>query len=99
MHMIVAWDIAVCPERDDIDDALRKCFARWSWVRPLTTFYLIKLKEADDRQNIRASLVDVAKRHPKEVSLLISPAIKGGGYAGWLKRSAWDKIRKRTEES
>ena len=100
MHFIVSWDIN--EEGDEwkkLNKELRGCLSGYSWVKPLTTLYIIQVEDDSERDKIRDALVEVCRNNPKKIYLLVSPAVAGGTYGGWLPKSLWPKIRKRVEEA
>lgn len=100
MHLAISWDIKDV-ENDkwkSINSQLKECLNGFSWVKPLTTFYIVKIDGPDERKDIRESLISVCKKNPKIINVIISPIMEGGKYAGWLPSSMWDKIRERTDE-
>jgi hypothetical protein len=102
MHFVVSWDIKTDPPNStrwkEINDAMKKGIGNYSWVRPLTTFYIVKVKAQADWNKIRNDLVEIAKKFGSEINFVMSPLISGGGYNGWLPGDLWAKIRERTED-
>ena len=97
LHLQISWDIKASePKWSQLNNELRACLDGYSWVKPLTTTYIVAIPSLEHRQAIREKLVGVCQANIKEVNLLISPAMQGGSYGGWLPRDMWDKIRKRT---
>lgn len=100
MHIIISWDI----KTDDTDDwnslneKIRGTIDDYSWVKPLTTFYIVKLDFIEERKKIRDSIVNICKENKGKVNVVISPIIEEGKYSGWLPHSMWDKIKERTNE-
>ena len=98
MHVIVAWDIkGEGPKWDRLNSALKDCIRGHSWVKPLSTLYIVEIDSPDDREDIRKALVAVCSENPG-TNVLISPVMAGGSYNGWLPRRLWPKIRQRVEE-
>lgn len=99
MHIIVSWDIkSESNEWLEINKELRDCLKGFSWAKPLKTFYIVKIDSSEERELIRLSLLEVCRKNPKILNLLISPIIEEEKYSGWLPKPMWDKIRERTEE-
>ena len=69
----------------------------YSWVRPLSTFYVVKVSSSDHRDQLIDQLVSVAKANTEKIHFVASPAMTGGGYNGWLPKDLWDKINQRTK--
>lgn len=98
MHVVISWDIKEDgEERERLNKELKACFESCSWVKPLTTFYIVKIKSIDQREEIKDCLVDVCKANPGKVNLLIGPATESGSYGGWLPKDLWPKVKKRTQ--
>lgn len=99
MHITISWDIkAEEPEWSQLNKELRKCFKGYSWVKPLKTFYIIKINDIDNRKSIKAKIINLCQKNKKKINIIISPAIDSNTYSGWLPKPMWDKIKKRTEE-
>ena len=97
LHVLISWDIkANEPRWSALNGELRACLDGYSWVKPLTTTYIVAIPSLEDRQAIRQKLVEVCQANAKDINLLISPAMQGGQYGGWLPKDMWEKIRKRT---
>ena len=98
MHIVVSWDIKTAkPKWDEIDEKLKKCLEGYSWVRPLTTFYVVKTNAEADRTIIKDRLVAVAKGDSATVHIVVSPSMSGGRYDGYLPSDAWEKLNKRSD--
>lgn len=99
MHIVVSWDIKAEGEQwKSLNAQLKECLSGYSWVKPLTTLYIVKVDDKEDRGLIKDSLAEVCRANPKLINLVISPAMQGGRYGGWLPKSMWPKIRERTED-
>jgi hypothetical protein len=94
MHIVVSWDISDGPNRTDINDQLVAVLKPYPWVRPLTTFYVVKATPAE-RDVIIALMSAVIAQHSGRVSLIVSPSM-AGMYAGTLPQHDWDKINQIT---
>ena len=99
MHILVSWDIhADGQEWNDLNLAMRQALSQYSWVKPLATVYIIQIDNEEQREAIRSSLVSICKANPKKANFIVSPAMIGGPYNGWLATDLWPKIRQRVEE-
>ena len=97
MHVAVSWDISAEGDRwKTIDERMRAAIDRYPWVRPLSTFYVVQIYSESDRQQIQNSLVAVARSAGATVHFLITPAMVGGQYQGYLPTDHWAKISVRT---
>ncbi|WP_236685569.1 hypothetical protein [Geobacter pickeringii] len=99
MHIVISWDIkADGANWKELNEKMKGCLSGYSWVKPLTTLYIVKIYSSEDRKQIRDDLVSVCRDNPKKVNFIMSPAMEGGSYSGWLPKSLWPKIEKRTED-
>ena len=97
MHILVSWDIRAQGARwTEINDRLKECLKGYSWVKPLKTLYIVQIDTIETREAIRQGLAAVCADCPKEVHLILTPAMEGGKYGGWLPKRLWPKIRQRT---
>jgi hypothetical protein len=98
MHALVSWDIkSEGDEWNRINEAMRECLRGYSWVKPLSTFYIVQIDDATDRADLKDDLVSVCKQNPGKVHFVISPALTGDSYSGWLPKTLWPKIKQRTQ--
>lgn len=98
MHVTLSWEITATGERwTQINNALKGALKGYSWVRPLKTLYVVKVDSAEDRQELKDSLLAVIRSTQEKVHLVITPPMDGGSYTGWLPRDLWDKINQRTK--
>ena len=97
MHFIVSWDIqSEDKEWDEINAQLQECLEDYSWVRPLSTFYIVRVTGQEEWKGIKENLQAVAESSTAKTHFVISPLMDGGRYDGWLPKTAWPKVRKRT---
>jgi len=98
VHFIVSWDIkAQGTRKEEINEALKNCLKGYSWVRPLESFYVVKVDSQATWDSILAGMVAVGRAYKGEVNFVLSPLMQGGRYNGWLPASTWPEMRKRTE--
>ena len=98
MHVALSWDISASGDRwTKINDAMKEPIKGYSWVRPLTTFYVVKVQSTQDRDSLVDRLISVAKTFPEKIHFVISPVMTGGGYSGWLPKELWELINQRTQ--
>jgi hypothetical protein len=98
MHIVISWDIHAEGDRwKELNDELKECLSGYSWVKPLTTLYIVQVAARGDRIAIKDALVEICRENPKLINVVVSPAMQGGTYSGWLSKSLWPKIQKRTE--
>jgi hypothetical protein len=88
--------------RQEIVAGLRAQFTGYSWVRPLGDTYIISINTPDDREEIRARLVAVAKSRKEKnqrMLMLIGPQSRVEAMGGFLPNGMWKKINQRTREN
>jgi hypothetical protein len=97
VHVAISWDITGDGEPwKQIDERMRAAIQRYPWVRPLSTFYVVQIGSEGDRKILQDSLASVAKSAGTTVHFLITPAMLGGQYQGYLPADHWTKINART---
>lgn len=98
MHIVVSWDIKTTqPRWGEIDERLKEGLKGYSWVRPLTTFYVVRTNGETDRGLIKDRLVAVARSVSETVHIVISPTMAGGRYDGFLPQDSWSKLNERSD--
>src|SRR5689334_19080889 len=99
MHIVISWDIMTAkPAWDDIDAKLRAGLEGYSWVRPLTTLYVVRISAERDRIAIRDRLNAIARAAlPVTVHIVVSPAMTGGRYDGFLPQDSWTQLNQRSD--
>jgi hypothetical protein len=100
MHFVINWEIRSSdkPQREELSALLRKCLSGYSWVKPLSNCFIIKVRSEADRVIIVAKMVTLAKENPSSLYFVASPLMKGGKYRGWLPRRFWAMINKRVQD-
>ena len=98
MHFVASWDIkAEGDEWTRINDGMKEQLKGYSWVKPLSTFYIIKVSSGEDATEIVKKLQAAAQKTPSKINLIASPVMQGGRYDGMLSKDMWDKVNKRTD--
>lgn len=95
MHIAVSWDITDGPDRSELNERMVAVLNPYSWIRPLTTFYIIQT-DVYGRQAIQDGLISVGRMYPSRVHFLVSP-LMSGGYQGFLPNNLWAQINERTK--
>ena len=97
MHIAVSWDITAAGDRwKALNGQMLEVLKPYSWVRPLSTFYIVQIHTESARGTIQSALVAVAKAAPEQIHFLISPAMQGGRYDGYVPIDTWSIINERT---
>ncbi|MEW6001778.1 MAG: hypothetical protein AB1638_03905 [Nitrospirota bacterium] len=74
MHLIVSWRIKPSGKRfTEIDDAMRLGLDGYSWIQPLSGFYIIEIFSRLDWNVIQERLLSIAQNFSGEVNFLMSP--------------------------
>lgn len=98
MHIAVSWDIsAQNPRWGIINDLLLARIKPYSWVKPVNTYYVIKVLSAQQRVDITQALTQVAQSVPETVHFVVSPLMSGGRYDGYLPQNLWADLNERTD--
>lgn len=98
MHIAVSWDISAKePRWGVLNDQMRDCFKGLSWVRPLSTFYIVRVDGESGRGRIQERLLSVATAVPETIHFVVSPLMPGGRYNGYLPKDTWSKVNERTD--
>ena len=89
------------PRSTDVDASMREALTGYSWVRPMRSIYVVKVRSREERDEIAESLMDEAEASEKEgladVRLMVGPAMRhGNGYDGYLPGDVWSKVNART---
>ena len=98
-HCIVSWDMYAedAAVRARVQASLKAVLKGRSWVRPMAQvpLYIVKISDPLERERLKDELVEIARANPRSVRLVVGPVTQGT-YGGWLPKSMWGKIRKRT---
>lgn len=74
MHVIISWEIRAAEEKHArIDNAMRMGLAGYSWIHPLSMFYILDIPSAFDWHIIQGRLLSIAQNYSSEVNFLMSP--------------------------
>ena len=74
MHVLDSWDIkAESPQWEELNEELRVCLEDYSWVKPLSTLYIVQIEDAHDLLNVKQSLTEVWRDHPNMVHFSDGP--------------------------
>lgn len=100
MHFVVSWDIQAEGEAwKAANAALKECLSGYSWVKPLTTLYIVRIRNEEAYESIKESIKEVARTSTVTVHFLVTPVMHGGRYDGWLPKSMWPMIRERARDN
>ena len=97
MHFVATWRYQRQDNRAAISSAITGVLKPYSWARPMEDCYVINVPVIDQYNTIVTALTDIAKRYPENIWLLITPAITGGTYYGWLQQTMWTEINNRSK--
>lgn len=97
MYVVISWDISASgSEWNVINERLVGVFKPYSWIRPLNTFYVVKINAEQQRNAIYNELLTAAKSTPLRVLFLVSPVIIGR-FEGLLPKETWPDLNSRTD--
>ena len=74
MHFIVSWETKPgCKQEGAINDAMLAGLGGHSWIRLLSSFYVIEIDYGSDWSAIHKNLLSIAEGFSGEVNFLMSP--------------------------
>lgn len=98
MHFALSWDITAENNRwKEINDQMHAVVAAYSWVKPLTTFYIVKVASQAEWDKILNTLGTIAKENKEKIHFVMTPLMNGGRYNGILPEKWWETINQRTD--
>ena len=98
MHVAVSWDISASGDRwNAINERMKEGIRPYSWFKPLSAFYVVKINGEIDRQTIQSNLEKTAESMSEVVHFVISPIMSSSRYYGYLPKNMWEEINKRTD--
>jgi hypothetical protein len=98
MHVVVSWDISASePDWSAINERLLGVFKPYNWIRPLNTFYVVKVNSEEQRALLHNELLTAARSTPITVLFLVSPIIHDGKYQGLLPKDTWPDLNAKTQ--
>jgi hypothetical protein len=98
MHFVVSWDISASgTEWTTLNDRMRANLAPYSWVRPLTTLYVVQVAGQQVWDSILAGLTAVCQANPSKIYFIMTPLMNGGRYNGFLPENLWTEVNQRSQ--
>ena len=74
MHFIVSWETNPgCEQQEDINNAMLSGLDGYSWIRFLSSFYVIDIDYGSDWSAIHKNLLSIAEGFSGKVNFLMSP--------------------------
>jgi hypothetical protein len=74
MHLIISWNIEASNERRaDIENAMKHGLNGYSWIQPLSSFYILEISSMSDWFAIQERLLSAAQNFSNEVNFIMSP--------------------------
>ncbi|PKA16149.1 hypothetical protein [Leptospira haakeii] len=94
MHFVLSWDIHAANQQvhNKVTEELKLVIKPYAWVRPLNTFYIVKVQGQTQWDSILDGLVKVNNANNKIVNLVMTPLMQGGNYNGLLSKDLWNSI-------
>lgn len=97
MYFIVSWDIsAVEPRWSQINEQMQNCFKTYPQIRPVNTFYMVKVTSGDQYNAIHDCLLNIAQNTKETIHFIMSPLLTVKGWKGYLPKDRWPKISELT---
>ena len=97
MYIYLIWKSRQSKDKVEFDNALNNILIDKNWVMPLEDFYLIKVNNRADREQLYDRLAAIAQAFSARVDFFMSQPLEGGGYSGWLLQEDWDEVHERTK--
>lgn len=98
MHFVISWDILASGERwNTINNSLIGVLRPYSWTKPLTTFFVVRVDNQLQWQTILSNLTTTSQGFPENVNFIMSPLMQGGTYNGILPQNMWNEINQRSQ--
>ena len=98
MHFVVACEIkAVLARKTEIQTEVYACLKPYSFVRPISNVYVVKVDSQVQADLILQSLVSIGKKYGSHLNFIVTPVMSGGSYNGWLPPNFWPEIAERTK--
>jgi hypothetical protein len=74
MHFVVSWEIKPKGSKQgEINTAMLQGIQGYSWLRLLSTFYILEVDARHDWNVVHEKLLAIAQRYQNEVNFLMSP--------------------------
>jgi len=100
MHFVVSWDVQADGDAWNTANAeLKECLSGYSWVKPLSTLYVVKIQNEESYEAIKESLKEVSRNSSVTIHFLVTPIMNGGRYDGWLPKKMWPLIREKAQDN
>jgi hypothetical protein len=97
MHFILTYDIHSSGNpRTIIENQISEVISQYSWVKPLTTTFVINVPSQTEWDVIFNSITNISQQNPNTLNFLMSPLMSGGRYNGMLNENLWTEINNRT---
>ena len=98
MHFVVSWDISASGEEwTRLNDQMKSKLSPYSWVRPLTTLYVVQVTGQSTWNTILSELQAVGKANSPKINFIVTPLMSGGQYNGMLAPNLWEELNKRSQ--
>lgn len=96
-YFLVSWDISASePAWSQVDKRLRDCFEHLPYIKPVNTFYMIRVLTRDQYNQVFTALQTVAKNSVIQVRFIMTPILNNTGFDGWLDTEIWNGVRQIT---
>ncbi len=97
MHFVLTYDIhSSGQERSNIENQINEVINQYSWVKPLTTTYVVNVAGQNQWDLILNALQNISRNNPSKLNFLMTPLMSGGRYNGMLNENLWIEINNRS---
>lgn len=98
MHFVLSYDIHLTGEpRTRIENLIQDTIKQYSWVKPLTTLYVMEVNDQSQWDSILKSITSIYENNKGSINFIMTPLMQGGHYNGILNQKLWEEINKRTK--
>ncbi len=94
MHTVFSYDLQIPAgtRRQEIESRIEAILQPYTYVRRLTTFYIIHVATEAEWTALLNSLTALSREISETFRFIMSPPMDGGRYNGILARGDWDEI-------
>jgi hypothetical protein len=97
MHFVLTYDIhSTGQTRSNIENQISAVINQYSWVKPLTTTFVVNVQGQAQWDIILNALTNISRNNPSSLNFLMTPLMSGGRYNGMLNENLWVEINNRS---
>jgi hypothetical protein len=98
MYCVISWDISATePRWSAVNKQMQDCIKDYLSVRPVNTFYLVRIRSSRDIASIQECFNTVKENTRESITYVLSPALGGHKWSGTI--PGWESVNAITEPS